>query len=1436
MPQTIEFEGTTHEFPDDFSPEDISSALKSHAPKVVAQSSELTPLGSTEMTSSDKAQLLDAGIDPTTNEQRIAQMKEEAMKPAFPIPHIERSSRLDENQPEPALERAARIGVNTLTGAANFAQSLAGVGLAEGAALSPVIGTVAATGFAVQGLSDLPDVVREFIAAKTPAQKDAAIEKGIMDLAMGAGGAVHAAGGRTPMSEAERTAISPNLAGKEDLVRPDTYVSDSGHPLRDGDMAIGQSPTGGIVYRAQHPESIRMLADERAKADADAQAHRDALLRDAGLPLTAEAVKEAPPASEPAPENVAAPQPPSETPGVPAGEGAAEPLAISVLNKLESDNYTMRDAALEIASSKDAPKKLLDAANAVLEARKEDRDVYGDRGGLTEVSEDALSNELNAHSNRDAGNKDVAEPISDTPIDVSLITNSKTEGDMFSNGGAMLSNTNNSEHLKQIQTAMKAWKAPILTPATDAAAKASVPVLREGQTQGDLLGGSEDLTLVGERVKSEQAKPADTLHSAPEVTVTTPKGATMIRVTDAKGRESVEPLKNVNKGSNPFKDAGPFKKVEAGTIDAKKKFVPMEGDVSVKEKSNAWTSATEDAPPDVSESPKGMKRSARGGEAGAINIPQFSDRKMSQLDEATTSRSAKLQKSFDEATRAQKEIRKAIPSEKRQEAVSVWMEANGDAATLTGWEAGAKGDVFRRAAKDAQTLTPEEISIAQRAQKAFEVLAARGAKYDVLKSGRDNYVPHVWDVEKSKVGFGGAKLQQNFKFAKARTFDTIADGDAAGFKPKTLAIGKLLPAYLHEMNKVIADRQFVQDLATRTAKDGRPLVIPRGRVSEIETTPGEKAYLANPRAQKGMKDAAGNDIEQGDYRTMENQPALHDWRWEGKDSDGNPIYMKDDLSVHPEAAKRLTAMLGKSAIREWYNEPSEGGARIPKAIAKGLDTAQAVMKREMFGLLAPFHQVQEGWHGIAHKVNPIGFTEGGAVHTAAGKILPKSVMLAVDPLFNMPKIDLRDAAQMDAAKHGLMLLPDRASAQNYMEGVGAKGTFLTQVARAFGESKAGEKLGGKAATAVADVIDGYQNYLFHQYIPGLKFKTYEAIRERNAKLYAKDVAAGKLSESDVKLLSAEQTNAAYGHLNYALLDRNPTMQHLLQLSLLAPDFLEARTRFTGQAVKGLLGSKVGTEQFRAIATIAAVQAAIAYTATTLGGDEWDAKHPFEAVHKGRRYTLRSVPEDIASLLSDSRQFIYGRINPLTVKGATQLVTGVNYRGEKTTALETMEELLAQYIPITARSVPALRKLTETSRQSPISPLEQLAGSIGVRISRKSPITDTFRLAGDWMEKQGVPKDKGSYPVSKYQQLRYALEDGDLSRAGEEFDKLKKTSSAEKIASGFHESINHSFTQSRAMDEKFRASLSKKDLAVYDLAQRRRVDISNRFRLLPTKGK
>lgn len=775
-----------------------------------------------------------------------------------------------------------------------------------------------------------------------------------------------------------------------------------------------------------------------------------------------------------------------------------------------------------------------------------------------------------------------------------------------------------------------------------------------------------------------------------------------------------------------------------------------------------------------------------------VPMPKFPNRKMSPLDSVTTQHSRKMQQSFDEARRAQREIRRVIPSERRQNAASVYREAGGDMATLKLWEKGAKQDWMRNAARDAQTLTPEEIAIVNRVGLAFDVMESRGNRFDVLNSHRDNYIPHVW-ADKPGTGWGGRVMKERFRFSKARTFNTFFDGDQSGFKPKTLAIGNLLPAYIHEMNKVIADRQLVRDIAGGVNRDGSPMASPRGSVHVAENEKG-KAVLVQPRTAR--------ETDTSDYRVMTDQPALANWTWEGRDSGGKPVFVKADLALHPDAYRRLNAILGQSAIKSWYHEPVSGFAQIPRAVVRGLDVAQSAMKREMFGLLSPFHQVQEGTHGIGHLVNPF---------------------------FGLERVDMRNPKFQDMADHGLMLMPDTASTASYLEGVGTHSSLLSRGIRATG--RAGEKLGlpkaGRAVEAISDVIDGYQDYLFHTYIPALKAKTYEAMVRRNTKLYDPELKSGEMTMADVKLTSAEQANAAYGHLNYALLDRNPTMQHLMRLTLLAPDFLEARTRFAGQAAKGFT-SKVGVEQLKAIAILAGVQAGAAYTLSQLLGVDYDEKHPFEVAYKGRRYAMRSVPEDIYSALKDTRQFIYSRVNPLTVRGGIELGTGRNYRGEKTTALDTFEELLAGYIPLTARSLPGVRSLTETGRNNPVSPLQQLSGSLGLRISRYSPITETYKLADDWMESQKMQRDRGVYPVSKYQKLRYALEDGDMERAATEYAALRATMDKIKLSDGFAESVNHPFTGSEANEKKFKDSLNGGDRKMFDLAEHTRNNIMQAF--------
>lgn len=750
-----------------------------------------------------------------------------------------------------------------------------------------------------------------------------------------------------------------------------------------------------------------------------------------------------------------------------------------------------------------------------------------------------------------------------------------------------------------------------------------------------------------------------------------------------------------------------------------------------------------------------------------LSVGKFDDYRKSVLDW-----SMKQQRSFSEAAQAQKEIQEKVPNAVRREGITNWIQADGDHAVLASRLAATTDSKLRKGYEAALALTPEEVAVANDVRNAYKSLGSRGQAYDVLKNFKDNYVTQIWDLGKGSSVGGGRTLQQKFRFSKASTFDTFFDGEQAGYTPKTKDISKLLPVYLHEMNSVISARQLVEQMSKGVASDGRPLVAPRGTGVPVDN-PSGKATLVMPKAVKG---------DTADYKVLPNQPALTDWRWASKDSAGNPVFLKGDLALHPEAYDKLKNVLGRSAIRDWYSTRGSAAAQIPKLIVHGLDIANSETKRTMLGLLAPFHQVQEGTHAVGHRVNPF---------------------------FNIPKIDLvGNAAQREAASRGLMLQPDRASANQFMEGFRVSGLV--------------SKIPG-----IGKLADYYSNYLFHQYIPGLKFKTYEAILGRNSKLYADEIKSGKVSVDDIKHLSASQANAAYGHLNYTDLARNPTIQHVMQLGLLAPDFFEARARFAGQSVKGVGGAKVGREQLLALTTLAVGQAALAYTSAKLTGGEWDPKHPFEFHQGNRRYTLRSVPEDISSVVNNARQFVHSRISPIIGKGVLQYLSGVDWRGRKVTAGQTTKELLQQPIPISIKGVLGLGNRS-------LSGIEQLASAVGLRVSRYSPADDVFSMAHDWMSKSADPKVQAKlkfdqqtvFPDSEYKPLRMALNDNNTKAARDAYAELLKTKTPVQVYRAM--AHPHPFTGKASTEIQFVKSLSPDQKKIYNQAVAERRETLKKF--------
>lgn len=728
-----------------------------------------------------------------------------------------------------------------------------------------------------------------------------------------------------------------------------------------------------------------------------------------------------------------------------------------------------------------------------------------------------------------------------------------------------------------------------------------------------------------------------------------------------------------------------------------------------------------------------------------------------------------------------------IPSASRRAAITVFRQADGDSQTLRKWASDTKGvnAKFSKAATDALSLSSQERNVADLISSWYE---ARGVDAvnaghlpeDVMKEGSNTYANGVW---KKKI-LGSArenynqfigKLQRSFNFGKKASFENFYEGVMQGFDPKTLDAAHLFNLYDNHLSKVIRSNELIKNLVSTKAQDGNPMAVIKGVDVTGDTNRGKYKIIDSTLA-KSISDL--ND--KVPYKSSQD-PRLWGWKFMGQDSAGKDVMMKGNLAFHPEAFKIVDNMLRRSALKDWAESPSESAvAEMAKRGFSVVDSLNSGVKAGMFGF-SPFHMVQEGTQALGHRFNP---------------------------LTDLKDFNPDNQTHLDFVQHGGVLPGMEGQDNDMFEGLTSAG-WMNKI-----------PVAGPIAKAISDST--------WKYVRSLKLKGYEVALEANKKTFADDLSKGKVSLSDVKHLTATQMNESFGGLNYQMMGRNPTVQHIMRLSLLAPDFLEARFRASASALQGLTGGKGGREQAMALGTLAVGSFVIARVLNgILNNGDTKPDHPFSVISGNREYTMRSLPEDIYKLITNPRQFALGRVSPLTARTAIETLTGRNYRGESIPVSEAMKNAALAGIPMSFRELPGLRQLTETNANSPISPLEGALSSLGIHISKFSPIVQGYELASQFKKQIGKP-DTGAYPVSPYTPLKNALEDVDMDRAQQELQKLKQSMPKDKLARAVHASIFHSWMDNADEEKHFLKSLTPENKAVLKAAETRRRDLWRRF--------
>lgn len=375
----------------------------------------------------------------------------------------------------------------------------------------------------------------------------------------------------------------------------------------------------------------------------------------------------------------------------------------------------------------------------------------------------------------------------------------------------------------------------------------------------------------------------------------------------------------------------------------------------------------------------------------------------------------------------------------------------------------------------------------------------------------------------------------------------------------------------------------------------------------------------------------------------------------------------------------------------------------------------------------------------------------------------------------------------------------------------------------FDEGLSGSSL-TKFIPVVGPKLAALKDFLFQSYIPRLKVATGLHALERNREAFP------NLTDDEVHHLTANQMNAAFGELNYAMLGRSETMQDAMRLALLSPDFTEARTRFAAQAITkyggrpttNSKGNFVIGEQGKALLT----GAAAFYTTARImnqvisGNPQWDAEHAFEVLINGKWYSLRTVQGDIIHAATDFPGYVRNRLNPALTRPAFEAATGRDQFGRKRSFGHQVTDAAKTPIPISLKGL-------FSGREQSLA--EALFNSFGVTEHRDSAAQDIYQKVQAWKDKNKIAQEPGEFiydpDKDPYRQLKLAAQFYNPSAVKSEIQKLVADgTSIEQITKHFERYGSAPLAGSQANDQKFLATLSDSDKAKVEQVKAERAKI------------
>jgi hypothetical protein len=429
-----------------------------------------------------------------------------------------------------------------------------------------------------------------------------------------------------------------------------------------------------------------------------------------------------------------------------------------------------------------------------------------------------------------------------------------------------------------------------------------------------------------------------------------------------------------------------------------------------------------------------------------------------------------------------------------------------------------------------ERLSPEEQRYADETlENAFRETGRTAQLLGVIDSPIENYVRRAWNLKPGQdaklFSLAGTGLKSFTDASLQRTLPTILDGIMKGYEPRIKGVSQSLENITREIGRIEATKKTVNDLKKIKDEENVPLVTSERREGYVKLDdPNFQAWrwIGQVTSRPDFMSAEpGMEVDSRSRKVFLTPP---------KDLPGG-VKASDVLEKVPLYARADVAeVLNKMTAVDTFS------GKIPGL--RGLMEANGRLKRTLLSL-SLFHHISESssWMlgvnrrgGETGDWNPITASRRGNV-----------------------AIDADDPAVRFGVQNGLTLdvhedWGDLSGKRGWIE----RGLRATGIGPLADLAAAGVKLREKG-----------EHYLFGQFIPGLKARAFQLeFAQALKKNPGKDM--GELAQ-----VVARNINENFGGLNYKRMGRNPTVQNMSRLFLLAPDWTESNFRnFFAAAVPG----------------------------------------------------------------------------------------------------------------------------------------------------------------------------------------------------------------------------------------------------------------------------